>query len=80
MTFLRDALRGAGRSVHTVAIEAQAGIPIKQGGEEIWAAQAAGWRALGATHLSVSTATAGLSSLQAQIDILARLNAVLHAC
>lgn len=78
VTFLQDAIRAAGRSVKAVAIEAQEGISIKQGGEDAWATQAEVWRSLGATHLSVSTVKAGLTSLQAHIDILARLKDVLQ--
>ncbi len=37
-----------------------------------WAAFADGWRALGATHLSVNTMGMGLASPQAHIDALRR--------
>jgi probable F420-dependent oxidoreductase len=78
VTFLQDAIRAAGREVQAVAIEVQGGISIKQGREDAWATQAEVWRSLGATHLSVSTVNAGLTSLQAHIDILARLKDVLQ--
>jgi alkanesulfonate monooxygenase SsuD/methylene tetrahydromethanopterin reductase-like flavin-dependent oxidoreductase (luciferase family) len=78
IAFLQNAALAAGRDVQAIVIEAQAGISIRQGGEEAWATQANAWRSLGATHVSVNTGNAGLTSPQAHIDILARLKEILQ--
>jgi probable F420-dependent oxidoreductase len=76
---LRDYTRAAGRPTEAVGIDAQSGVRLLWGGEETWAALAAAWRSLGATHLSVDTIGAGLTSLDAHIDALRRIKEVVDA-
>jgi alkanesulfonate monooxygenase SsuD/methylene tetrahydromethanopterin reductase-like flavin-dependent oxidoreductase (luciferase family) len=74
---LRDYTTAAGRPAAAVGIDAQSGVRLLWGGEETWATLAAVWRSLGATHLSVDTMGAGLTSLGAHIDALRRIKEVL---
>lgn len=78
ITSLRDAQRAIGRPEEAVGIDAQAGVRLRRDGEESWIAQVEAWRALGATHLSIDTSKAGLSSLQAHLAMLVRIKEVLH--
>ncbi len=75
---LRDYTRAAGRPADAVGIDAQSGVRVQWGGEAKWAALAAAWRSLGATHLSVDTVGASLTSLDAHIDALIRIKEVLN--
>jgi probable F420-dependent oxidoreductase len=74
---LRDYTSAAGRSAEAVGIDAQSGVRLLWGGEEKWATLAAAWRSLGATHLSVDTIGASLTSLDAHIDALRKIKEVL---
>lgn len=68
-----DRIRGyaeeAGRSRSDIGFEAR--LSAGQVPREGWADYVAGWRGLGATHLSVSTMGMGLTSTQEHIDVLA---------
>jgi probable F420-dependent oxidoreductase len=74
---LRDYTSAAGRPAEAVGIDAQSGVRLLWGGEETWATLAAAWRSLGATHLSVDTVGAGLTSVDAHIDALKKIKEVL---
>ncbi len=65
---LRGYARVAGRDPKAVSVEAF--LSIRAMPEEQWAAHAAAWRAIGATHLVVSAIGAELASPQAHIDPL----------
>lgn len=72
---LHGYLAAAGRNPATFGIEAS--LNVRDGDETVWAARAAGWRALGATHLCVNTMGAGFRSPQAHIEALRQVKAVL---
>lgn len=72
---LHGYLAAAGRNPATFGIEAS--LNVRDGNETVWAARAAGWRALGATHLCVNTMGAGFRSPQAHIEALRQVKAVL---
>jgi len=74
---LRDYTSAAERPPEAVGIDAQSGVRLLWGGEENWATLAAAWRSLGATHLSVDTMGASLTSLDAHIEALRRIKEVL---
>lgn len=74
---LRDYTSAAGRPRDAVGIDAQSGVRLLWGGEEKWATTARAWRSLGATHLSVDTIGASLTSLDAHLDALRRIKEVL---
>jgi probable F420-dependent oxidoreductase len=76
---LRDYVSAAGRPAEAVGIDAQSGVRLLWGGEETWASLAAAWRSLGATHLSVDTIGAGLTSVDAHIEALEKIKEVLDA-
>jgi probable F420-dependent oxidoreductase len=76
---LRDYTRAAGRPAEAVGIDAQSGVRLQWGGEETWATLAAAWRSVGATHLSVDTIGANLTSVDAHIDALRKIKEVLDA-
>jgi probable F420-dependent oxidoreductase len=65
---LRAHLAAAGRSPSTFGIEGRAA--VRQGGPDEWRLQIEQWRKLGATHLSVDTMRAGLSTPRAHIDAI----------
>ena len=67
---LRGYAQAAGRTPDAVGVEAF--LSIRAMPEERWAAHAAAWRAIGATHMGVSTIGAGCASPQAHIDALRR--------
>ena len=67
---LQDYAREAGRDPNDIGIEGRIG--IAGGSPEEWAAQVSAWRGLGATHLSVNTMGAGLSSPDGHIDAVRR--------
>jgi hypothetical protein len=60
------------KAVGVEAIQTLRALPEKR-----WAAHAAAWQAIGATHLGVSTMGAWLASPQAHIDALWRAKEVL---
>src|SRR5262245_5246039 len=68
LDILRAAANAAGRPPESLGVEAR--LSIGDVPESGWAAYAEGWRALGATHLSVNTMGAGLASPQDHIDAL----------
>ena len=74
---LRDYTSAAGRPEAAVGIDAQSGVRLLWGGEETWAALAAAWRSVGATHLSVDTMGAHLTSVDAHIEALKKIKEVL---
>lgn len=76
---LRDSASAAGRPAEAVGIDAQSGVRLLWEKEERWVAAARVWRSLGATHLSVDTLGASLTSLDAHIDALRRIKEVLDA-
>ena len=67
---LREYTREAGRDPDDIGIDG----PIRIAGrsQEEWVLDAAGWRDLGATHLSVNTRNAGLSFPDGHIDAIRR--------
>jgi probable F420-dependent oxidoreductase len=67
---LHGYLREAGRAPESLGLEPRLG--LGQVPESEWVAFAEGWRALGATHLSVNTMGMGLDSPQGHIDALRR--------
>lgn len=76
---LREYTSAAGRPAEAVGIDAQSGVRLLWGGEEKWASTARIWRSLGATHLSVDTMGAGLTSVDAHIDALRRMKEVIRS-
>ena len=62
--------REAGRDPAEIGLDGRAN--AAQGGPESWAEDLAKWKAVGATHLSVNTMGAGLSSPSGHIDALRR--------
>lgn len=72
---LHGYLAAAGRNPATFGIEAS--LNVRDGDETVWAARAAGWRTLGATHLCINTMGAGFRSPKAHIEALRRVKAVL---
>jgi probable F420-dependent oxidoreductase len=65
---LRSLQREAGRPDDAVGIEAR--LSVSQVTEDEWGAFAAGWRDLGATHLSVNTMGAGFASVDQHLAAL----------
>ncbi len=74
---LHGYLHEAGRAPAAFGVESQ--LALDRGGEETWAAEAAGWAALGAERLCVSTMKLGFRSAQEHIEALRRAKAVLDA-
>lgn len=70
---LHAAATAAGRDPARIGIEARVSIGGKTPDE--WAREVEGWRALGATHVTVNTMKAGLDSPQAHIDAIGRFAA-----
>jgi probable F420-dependent oxidoreductase len=77
VTRLRNYTRVAGRPAEAVGIDAQSGVRLVWGGEQTWASLAAAWRSIGATHLSIDTMGANLTSVDAHIDALRTIKIVL---
>jgi hypothetical protein len=67
----RRAAAGAGRAPESLGVEPI--LNIAQVPEASWPSFAAGWRALGATHLCIHTMGVGLKSAQEHIDVLRRV-------
>ena len=74
---LRNYTSVAGRPAEAVGIDAQSGVRLLWGGENLWVSLAAAWRSLGATHLSVDTMGAHLTTVDAHIDALRTIKEVL---
>lgn len=72
---LRGYAVAAGRSPDTIGIEAR--LTIAQTAEPEWAAYVAGWRDLGATHLTVNTMKMGFTQLEQHLEALRRAAEVL---
>jgi probable F420-dependent oxidoreductase len=68
---LRTYVREAGRAVDDVGIEAI--LQVSKVPETACAGFAAGWRALGATHLSVETMAMGFTSVEEHLALLRRV-------
>lgn len=74
---LRGYLAEAGRAEAAFGIHA---LPlVSAAAEPVWLAQVSGWRAIGATHLSVHTMRSGLSSPQSHIERLRHIRDVLSS-
>lgn len=67
---LRGYIREAGRDTNEVGIEPR--ISVSEGDPDSWASEAAAWKELGVTHISVNTMGAGYSSPQDHIDAVER--------
>jgi probable F420-dependent oxidoreductase len=67
---LRAYIREAGRDPGSVGIEAR--LEARDGGVDEWVAQTEGWRALGATHISLNTMRAGYASPAEHIEAIRR--------
>jgi probable F420-dependent oxidoreductase len=67
---VRAVAAAAGRDPLSIGIEAR--VSIADGTPDDWRQAAAGWQALGATHLGVNTMNAGLASPQAHIEAIRR--------
>ncbi len=65
---LHDYAREAGRNPADIGLEAR--INVADGSPDAWAQQAEAWRGLGATHLSVNTMSADLSTPDAHIQAI----------
>ena len=74
IAILREAAAAAGRDPAAVGIDAT--LAIGDRGPEEWAAEAAEWRAMGASHLTVRTMRAGLPGPDAHLDALRRFREV----
>jgi len=74
---LRAYLQEAGRTPKDLGIESH--IVMNHGNEDTWAVEAAGWAALGATHLCIGTMNAGFRSEQEHIEALRRMKPILDA-
>ena len=67
---MREQTSAAGRDPDAIGIESW--VSIGRGSPDDWAAAVDRWRELGATHISVSTMNAGLSSPSEHIDAIRR--------
>ncbi|ACZ41318.1 Luciferase-like monooxygenase [Thermobaculum terrenum ATCC BAA-798] len=72
---LRAYLQAEGRDPNSFGLEAR--ITIAGLSEDDWVAQFKGWEKLGATHISVNTMRAGLSSPQDHINAIRRFKEVI---
>ncbi|HEY8291420.1 MAG TPA: LLM class F420-dependent oxidoreductase [Thermomicrobiales bacterium] len=73
----REYARAAGRDPAAIGYEARVSIAGTTPDE--WARQVEGWRAIGATHLTVNTMKAGLNSPQEHIDAIRRFKEAVGA-
>ncbi len=73
----REYARAAGRDPATIGFEAR--VSIAGATPDEWARQVEGWRAIGATHLTVNTMKAGLNSPQEHIDAIRRFTEAVGA-
>ena len=67
---MRDLAAEAGRSPDAIGIESW--VSIRGRSQDEWIAEVEAWKSLGATHISVNTMNAGLTSPQDHIDAIAR--------
>ena len=74
---MREYARAAGRDPAGIGIEARVSIAGTTPDE--WARQVEGWRAIGATHLTVNTMKAGLQSPHEHIDAIRRFKEAVGA-
>lgn len=63
-------LEAAGRSRREVGLEGR--IPYGNGDPDAWRALLEGWKAVGATHITINTMRAGLSTPQEHLDAIRR--------
>ena len=71
---LQSYAREAGRDPASIGIEGR--INVFDGGPELWASQAATWKDMGATHISVNTMKAGLASTDDHISTIRRFKEI----
>ena len=64
----------SGRDPASIGIEGR--VNVFDGGAELWATQAADWKDLGATHISVNAMRAGLASPDDHISTIRRFKEV----
>ena len=76
MARLHEYVRSAGRDPSEVGVEGS--VTISEDGPDEWTRQLTAWREVGATHVSVSTAGAGFSSVDQHIDAMKHFMEVLH--
>ncbi len=74
---VRGYAREAGRDPASIGIEPR--LDYLNGHPELWASQAEAWKAAGATHISVNTMKAGLSSPGEHIEAVRRFKEALDA-
>lgn len=74
---LRTYAREAGRDPAAIGIEARLDLDQTHGDAGAWKRFAEGWRALGATHLTIETMGLGLPSPDAHVEMLRRVKDVL---
>jgi alkanesulfonate monooxygenase SsuD/methylene tetrahydromethanopterin reductase-like flavin-dependent oxidoreductase (luciferase family) len=74
---LHTYLHEAGRTPQDLGIESH--IVMAHGNEATWAAEAADWAALGATHLCISTMNMGFRSVQEHIEAVRRMKPIVNA-
>lgn len=67
---VRTFAREAGRDPNEIGFEPR--IAVSEGDPDTWSKDAAAWKELGATHLSVNTMGAGIKSPQGHIDAIIR--------
>jgi probable F420-dependent oxidoreductase len=67
---LRNLIDEAGRDQAAIGIDGR--MSLEAGDPKAWVATAGQWRALGATHLSINTMSAGLTTPQQHIDAVLR--------
>jgi len=67
--------REAGRDGESIGMESR--INLADGNPELWQSQARAWEEMGATHVSVNTMRAGLSSPQAHINAIQQFKEVI---
>ncbi|MBT98095.1 MAG: LLM class F420-dependent oxidoreductase [Dehalococcoidia bacterium] len=72
---LQTFLSEAGRDSSSMGMEPR--INLTDGNPEIWQAQANAWQEMGATHVSINTMRAGLSSPQDHIDAIQQFKEVI---
>ena len=73
---LRNLIDEAGRDQSAVGIDGR--MSLETGDSKAWAATAGQWRSLGATHLSINTMGAGLTTPQQHIDAALRWKQVVE--
>jgi probable F420-dependent oxidoreductase len=74
---LRTYAREAGRDPAAIGIEARLDLDQTHGDAGAWKRFAEGWRALGATHLTIETMGLGLPSPDAHVEMLRRVKEAL---